>query len=64
MYGIGVCEDVAAGGYWIAAAADEIFANPASVIGSIGVVSAGFGLTKRLPSLVLTGGFIPLVMPK
>lgn len=37
-------EDVAAsGGYWIAAAADEILADPASVVGSIGVISAGFG---------------------
>jgi signal peptide peptidase SppA len=46
---IAFCEDVAAsGGYWLAAAADEIFANPASVIGSIGVVSAGFGFDKVL----------------
>ena len=46
------CEDVAAsGGYWIAAAADEIFANPASVIGSIGVVSAGFGFDKAIAKL-------------
>jgi len=46
------CEDVAAsGGYWIAAAADEIFANPASVIGSIGVVSAGFGFDKAIARL-------------
>ena len=30
------CEDVAAsGGYWLAASADEIIANPASVIGSV-----------------------------
>ena len=36
---IAFCEDVAAsGGYWLAAAADEIFANPASVVGSIGVL--------------------------
>ena len=35
--------DVAAsGGYWLAAAADEIFANPASVVGSIGVLWAGW----------------------
>lgn len=39
------CEDVAAsGGYWLACAADEIIATPVSVVGSIGVVSAGFGL--------------------
>ena len=38
------CEDVAAsGGYWIACAADEIFAARTSVVGSIGVVTSGFG---------------------
>ncbi|WP_238363876.1 S49 family peptidase [Mesobacterium pallidum] len=38
-------EDVAAsGGYWIACAADRIWADPASIVGSIGVISAGFGL--------------------
>jgi signal peptide peptidase SppA len=37
-------EDVAAsGGYWLACAADEIYADTSSIIGSIGVVSAGFG---------------------
>lgn len=37
-------EDVAAsGGYWLAASADEIFADDSSLIGSIGVISAGFG---------------------
>jgi signal peptide peptidase SppA len=39
------CEDVAAsGGYWLACAADEIYALPSSIVGSIGVVSAGFGM--------------------
>src|SRR6266545_733525 len=43
------CEDVAAsGGYWLACAADEIYAHPSSLVGSIGVVSAGFGLTGLL----------------
>lgn len=38
-------EDVAAsGGYWLAAAADEIYVDASSVIGSIGVISSGFGL--------------------
>ena len=38
-------EDVAAsGGYWLVSCADEIFADPASIVGSIGVISAGFGL--------------------
>ncbi|MCR8826060.1 S49 family peptidase [Pseudosulfitobacter koreensis] len=42
---IAFVEDVAAsGGYWLAAAADEIYADPSSVLGSIGVISAGFGL--------------------
>lgn len=37
-------EDVAAsGGYWLACAADEIWADDSSVLGSIGVISAGFG---------------------
>ncbi len=37
-------EDVAAsGGYWLAAAADEIFADASSIVGSIGVISASFG---------------------
>ncbi|MCQ4161856.1 S49 family peptidase [Roseomonas sp. GC11] len=38
-------EDAAAsGGYWLACAADEIVADPSSIVGSIGVISAGFGL--------------------
>ncbi|GAA1879444.1 signal peptide peptidase SppA [Williamsia serinedens] len=43
------CEDVAAsGGYWIACAADEIFAARTSVVGSIGVVTSGFGAVELL----------------
>lgn len=42
-------EDVAAsGGYWLALAADEIFVTPASIIGSIGVISAGFGFQDAI----------------
>lgn len=38
-------EDVAAsGGYWLACAADEIYVDDCSITGSIGVISAGFGL--------------------
>jgi len=45
-------DDVAAsGGYWIAAAADEIHADAASIVGSIGVVSAGFGFPDLLRRL-------------
>lgn len=41
---IAFVEDVAAsGGYWLAAAGDEIYADTSSVVGSIGVISAGFG---------------------
>ncbi|MEU4740027.1 S49 family peptidase [Actinosynnema sp. NPDC023658] len=39
------CEDLAAsGGYWLACAGDEVYAHGTSLVGSIGVVSAGFGL--------------------
>jgi len=45
-------EDVAAsGGYWLACAADEIFAQEASIVGSIGVVASGFGFTGLLERL-------------
>ena len=41
---IAFVEDVAAsGGYWLACAADEIIVDPHSIVGSIGVISAGFG---------------------
>lgn len=41
---IAFVEDVAAsGGYWLASAADEILADESSIIGSIGVIAAGFG---------------------
>jgi signal peptide peptidase SppA len=42
-------EDVAAsGGYMIACAADEIFCDPSSILGSIGVVGGSFGLTELI----------------
>lgn len=42
-------EDVAAsGGYWLAASADEIYADESSVVGSIGVISASFGAHEFL----------------
>ena len=45
-------EDVAAsGGYWLACAADEIFVNGNSILGSIGVISAGFGFTDAIEKL-------------
>ncbi|MEQ8406381.1 MAG: S49 family peptidase [Oceanicaulis sp.] len=46
------CEDLAAsGGYMIAAAGDEIFADPASIVGSIGVINANFGFTGAMEKL-------------
>ena len=43
------CEDLAAsGGYMIACAGDEIIADPSSVVGSIGVVSGGFGFVDLI----------------
>ena len=42
-------EDVAAsGGYYIAAAADEIWVDRHSIVGSIGVISAGFGFNQLI----------------
>jgi serine protease SohB len=42
-------EDVAAsGGYWIASAADEIWVDPTSIVGSIGVISASFGFHELM----------------
>lgn len=45
-------EDVAAsGGYWLACAADEIYIDQNSVIGSIGVISPGFGFVDFLKKI-------------
>jgi signal peptide peptidase SppA len=45
-------EDVAAsGGYMIAVAGDEIIADPSSIVGSIGVISAGFGFTEAIKKI-------------
>lgn len=42
-------EDVAAsGGYWLAVAADQVWIDHSSVIGSIGVISSGFGFHELL----------------
>lgn len=42
-------EDVAAsGGYWLASAADEIYVDATSMVGSIGVITATFGLTGAM----------------
>jgi signal peptide peptidase SppA len=45
-------QDVAAsGGYWLACSADEIYASPSSITGSIGVIRAGFGFDKLIDKL-------------
>ncbi|WP_421860387.1 S49 family peptidase [Marinobacter salarius] len=41
----------ASGAYYIAAAADEIYADKASLVGSIGVVAGGFGFTGIMDKL-------------
>src|SRR3978361_870987 len=41
----------ASGGYWLACAADEIHANPMSIVGSIGEVGGGFGFPDLLARL-------------
>ena len=42
-------EDVAASGsYWLACAADEIWVDPSSILGSIGVIYSGFGLSDLI----------------
>jgi len=46
------CEDVAAsGGYYLAVAGDEIYADASSIVGSIGVIFAGFGFDKAIEKL-------------
>ena len=57
-----VVEDIcASGGYYIAVAADKIFVDKASIVGSIGVLMDGFGFTGTMEKLgverrVLTAG--------
>ncbi len=49
------CEDVAAsGGYYLAVAGDEIYADASSIVGSIGVISASFGLDRAIEKLGIT----------
>lgn len=48
------CEDVAAsGGYMLACAGDEIFVDESSLVGSVGVIGAGFGAHNALARLGL-----------
>lgn len=51
----------ASGAYYVAAAADEIYADPASLVGSIGVISEGFGFVGGMEKIgierrVITSG--------
>lgn len=46
-----VDEICASGGYYIAAAADQIFVNKASIVGSVGVLMDGFGFTGSMEKL-------------
>lgn len=63
----------ASGAYYIAAAADEIYADKASLVGSIGVVGGGFGFTglmeklgveRRLYTAGAHKGFLDPFMPE
>ena len=47
-----VIEDMgASGAYYIASAADHVYASPSSLVGSIGVISAGFGYDELMQSV-------------
>ncbi len=47
-----VVDDIcASGGYYVAAAADKIYVDKASIVGSIGVLMDGFGFTKTMEKL-------------
>ena len=47
-----VVDDIcASGGYYVAAAADRIYVDPASIVGSIGVLMDGFGFTGTMEKL-------------
>jgi serine protease SohB len=49
---VAFAEDVAAsGGYWLALAADEVFAEETSLVGSIGVITASFGFVDAMRKL-------------
>ena len=48
---VAITDICASGGYYIAVAADQIFAHPASIVGSIGVLMNGFGFVESLKKL-------------
>jgi protease-4 len=50
-----VCSDIcASGAYFVASAAQDIYANPSSLVGSIGVIMNGFGFTGAMEKLGVT----------
>lgn len=52
---VAFAEDVAAsGGYWLACAADEIFADASSIVGSIGVIASSFGFAEMIEKAGIT----------
>lgn len=52
---VAFAEDVAAsGGYWLACAADEIYADASSIVGSIGVIAASFGFAEAIEKVGIT----------
>lgn len=64
---------VASGGYWIACAAEEIYAQESSIVGSIGVISQGFGfedfiakhgVTRRIYTAGENKGFLDPFLPE
>jgi len=46
-----IADICASGGYYIAAAAEKIYANKASIVGSIGVIMSGFGFVDAIHKL-------------
>lgn len=69
----GVCTDLcASAAYYVASAADEVYANPASMVGSIGVLYNGFGfvdvmqkigIARRLETAGVNKGFMDPFSP-
>ncbi len=48
---VSIMDICASGGYYVAAAADRIFAHPSSIVGSIGVLMGGFGFVEAMDKL-------------
>ncbi len=48
---VSIVDICASGGYYVAVAADRIFAHPSSIVGSIGVLMGGFGFVEAMDKL-------------